>query len=568
MNFFRRLAPSYTPENIMHQGDILVLREKILQAIMVFFTIAGLPVMVTIAVVGIGAESDSVNLVYYGVYLLFLSMTIARGAPYTIRAHILTSIAYLLSVVQVFENGELSDLRAYLIAYTALSAVFFGYRTTIWSLSLGLLTIAGFGIYGTTVPEPAVAVLANIRNGTSWMVIGGAYLLLGGIIAGSISFLVNGLGTHLEQRADLADRLEYERDSLESRIDERTVSLTRSMAQLHAAADISHTIGALTDPETLLQQVAELIKDRFHLYYVGIFLIDGSRQNAVLRAGTGEAGIKMISQGHQLAVGGGSMIGWAVSNRKARIALDVGAEAVRFNNPHLPRTRSEMALPIVTHDQVLGAITIQSDQANAFDENDITILESVANSLGIALENDRLYHETRQSLEEIRALNRDYLQRAWAETIDVYGDLSYDFVNKTAFEPNQKAETNLVEVPMMLRDEVIGTITLEMDRTHLNEEETSFVENVTTQTAIALENARLLHETERRALQEQKLNELASRFSRALSIDEIIRAAVQEFGQLPSVAEVSVQINPTAQQAQPANGGPARPGSNGKEHHG
>ena len=568
MNFFRRLAPSYTPENIMHQGDILVLREKILQAIMVFFTIAGLPVMVTIAVVGIGAESDSVNLVYYGVYLLFLSMTIVRGTPYTIRAHILTSIAYLLSVVQVFENGELSDLRAYLIAYTALSAVFFGYRTTIWSLSLGLLTIAGFGIYGTTVPEPAVAVLANIRNGTSWMVIGGAYLLLGGIIAGSISFLVNGLGTHLEQRADLADRLEYERDSLESRIDERTVSLTRGMAQLHAAADISHTISALTDPETLLQQVAELIKDRFHLYYVGIFLIDGSRQNAVLRAGTGEAGIKMISQGHQLAVGGGSMIGWAVSNRKARIALDVGAEAVRFNNPHLPRTRSEMALPIVTHDQVLGAITIQSDQANAFDENDITILESVANSLGIALENDRLYHETRQSLEEIRALNRDYLQRAWAETIDVYGDLSYDFINKTAFEPSQKAETNLVEVPMMLRDEVIGTITLEMDRTHLNEEETSFVENVTTQTAIALENARLLHETERRALQEQKLNELASRFSRALSIDEIIRAAVQEFGQLPSVAEVSVQINPTAQQAQPANGGPARPGSNGKEHHG
>ena len=568
MNFFRRLAPSYTPENISHQGDILVLREKILQAIMVFFSIAGLPVMISIAVVGIGAESDSVNLVYYGVYLLFLSMTIARGAPYTIRAHILTSIAYLLSVVQVFENGELSDLRAYLIAYTALSAVFFGYRTTIWSLSLGMLTIAGFGIYGTTVPEPVVAVLANIRNGTSWMVIGGAYLLLGGIIAGSISFLVNGLGTHLEQRADLADRLEYERDSLESRIDERTVSLTRGMAQLHAAADISHTISALTDPETLLQQVAELIKDRFHLYYVGIFLIDGSRQNAVLRAGTGEAGIKMISQGHQLAVGGGSMIGWAVSNRKARIALDVGAEAVRFNNPHLPRTRSEMALPIVTHDQVLGAITIQSDQANAFDENDITILESVANSLGIALENDRLYHETRQSLEEIRALNRDYLQRAWAETIDVYGDLSYDFVNKTAFEPNQKAETNLVEVPMMLRDEVIGTITLEMDRTHLNEEETSFVENVTTQTAIALENARLLHETERRALQEQKLNELASRFSRALSIDEIIRAAVQEFGQLPSVAEVSVQINPTAQQAQPANGGPARPGSNGKEHHG
>jgi GAF domain-containing protein len=260
------------------------------------------------------------------------------------------------------------------------------------------------------------------------------------------------------------------------------------------------------------------------------------------------------------------MIGWAVGNRKARIALDVGAEAVRFNNPHLPHTRSELALPIIAHDNVLGAITIQSDQPNAFDENDIIILENVSNSLGIALENDRLYNETRQSLEEIRTLNRDYLQRAWAETIESYGDLSYDFENKAVYG-KQSGETNIIEVPMMLRDEVIGTIVLEMDRPRLEEEETSFVENVTTQTAIALENARLLHETERRAVQEQKLNELASRFSRALSIDEIIRAAAQEFGQLPSVAEVSVQIHPTAQQSQSVITGTARTGSNGKEHH-
>ncbi len=99
-------------------------------------------------------------------------------------------------------------------------------------------------------------------------------------------------------------------------------------------------------------------------------------------------------------------------------------------------------------------------------------------------------------------------------------------------------------VPLTLRGEVIGEIALEMDRGALSEEEGSFIENITTQTAIALENARLLQETEHKAYQEQKLNEISSRFSRAMNIDEILRAAVQELGQLPAVSEVSVHLNP------------------------
>ncbi len=111
--------------------------------------------------------------------------------------------------------------------------------------------------------------------------------------------------------------------------------------------------------------------------------------------------------------------------------MDVGSEAVRFNNPRLPLTRSEMALPIIAHYEILGAFTIQSEKANAFAEDDITILEGVADSLAVALENARLYQETRQNLEEIRALNRDYLQRAWAETVQTSGDLAYEYENKT-----------------------------------------------------------------------------------------------------------------------------------------
>jgi GAF domain-containing protein len=220
----------------------------------------------------------------------------------------------------------------------------------------------------------------------------------------------------------------------------------------------------------------------------------------------------------------------------------------------------------MAHDHVQGAVTIQSDKPNAFDENDITILENIVDGLAIALENDRLYHETRKSLEEIRMLNRDYLQRAWAETLETYGELAYDFENPNAAVETQARKTETVELPLLLRDEVIGTITLEVDRPALTAEETSFVENVTTQAAIALENARLLHDTERRAIQEQKLNELAAGFSRALTIDELIRSAAQELGQLPTVAEVSVQLSPAGQTAPLSSPPGLKRNGNGKEH--
>ncbi|HID90141.1 MAG TPA: GAF domain-containing protein, partial [Anaerolineae bacterium] len=160
----------------------------------------------------------------------------------------------------------------------------------------------------------------------------------------------------------------------------------------------------LHDGEELLPQTVELIRERFDLYYVGIFLLDETGQWAVLRAGTGEAGKRMLQQGHKLEVGGRSMIGWCTAHGEARIALDVGAEAVRFDNPLLPETRSEMALPLVSRGRVIGAMTIQSDKPAAFTEEDITALQTMADQLATAIENARLFAETQQALKETQEL--------------------------------------------------------------------------------------------------------------------------------------------------------------------
>jgi PAS domain S-box-containing protein len=156
--------------------------------------------------------------------------------------------------------------------------------------------------------------------------------------------------------------------------------------QLQTAAEVSRAVGSILDPEALAPQVVDLVRERFNLYYAGLFLVDQTGEWtgepykwAVLRAGTGEAGRQMLRQGHKLEIGGTSMIGWCIANKQARITLDVGEDAVRFDNPHLPNTRSELALPLINRGRPIGALTIQSDQEAAFTKEDIAALQTMCN---------------------------------------------------------------------------------------------------------------------------------------------------------------------------------------------
>lgn len=175
--------------------------------------------------------------------------------------------------------------------------------------------------------------------------------------------------------------------------------------QLQTAAAVSSAASSILDPDTLLPQMVELIRDRFDLYYAGVFLVSEDGRYAVLRAGTGEAGRKMLEAGHRLEVGGQSMIGWCVANGQARIALDVGQEAIRFDNPFLPETRSELALPLISRGRVIGAMTIQSIRPAAFDQDDVTVLQTMADQLANAIENARLFQERERRITELAIVN-------------------------------------------------------------------------------------------------------------------------------------------------------------------
>lgn len=348
----------------------------------------------------------------------------------------------------------------------------------------------------------------------------------------------------LERQKVLSAELKNNQGSLELQIAQRTNDLERRLLQLRTAAEISRTIGAVLQPKELMDQVVDLVQTRFKLYYVGVFLLDKTGEYAVLQSGSGEAGELMLSEGHRLEVGGNSMIGWTTAHRQARIALDVGAEAVRFQNPHLPETHSELALPILKGSQTLGAMTVQSTQTKAFDQDDITILQSIADSLATALENARLFSEVQSNLDEIQTLHRQYLAQAWSESSTHLREMSYSFEQtppQTSLEPSETQSS--LEVPLVLRDQVIGNLTLETKHGNLTPEERTFIDSVTTQATLALENVRLLEETQRRAERERIAAQVSSHVWASNDIHAILRTALKELGDSLQVSEGSIQLD-------------------------
>ncbi len=179
-----------------------------------------------------------------------------------------------------------------------------------------------------------------------------------------------------------------------------TTGVERHATLLNASARVSRSIASILDLGLLLNRTVDIICDEFGFYYAGVFLVDDSNEWAVLKAGRGNAGRAMVAEGHKLHIGGNSMIGAAIANRSGRIALDVGAEAVFFKNPHLPQTRSEMALPLISGDEVIGALTVQSEIEAAFNDEDIAALQTMADHLGVAIANAKLHRQNHDLLRQ------------------------------------------------------------------------------------------------------------------------------------------------------------------------
>ncbi|MCC6298542.1 MAG: GAF domain-containing protein [Anaerolineales bacterium] len=359
--------------------------------------------------------------------------------------------------------------------------------------------------------------------------------------------------------------------SLEHRVAERTADLEQARLQsesrardLQSISEISRIISSEQRLNILLPLITRLVSEKFGFYHAGIFLIDESRSYAVLQAANSEGGQRMLNRGHRLELGTG-IVGNVAATGKTRIALDVGVDAVFFDNPDLPATRSEMALPLNVRGETIGALDVQSAKAGAFTENESNIFGILADQIAIAIENARLFARTQQALTEAQTLYSQYLQKEWKAFRSKAPNVGYrqaptggkplqvpletDEIRQAlqqgetvvSKENGSQTEPAMI-VPIKLRGETIGVLNIKApvkDHTW-SKDEIGMIESVSERLALALENARLFEETTRRAERERLVSEITGKIRSVNDPQAMIQTALDELRSALGASRVQV----------------------------
>lgn len=327
----------------------------------------------------------------------------------------------------------------------------------------------------------------------------------------------------------MVDQLETIQQSLEKRIEYRT-------EQLRASNEVGKIASTILDPDTLVTQTVNLIANAFSYYFVAIFLISDERW-AELKDATGTPGEVLKENRHRILISENNLVGAAIVKKEAQIALDVGEGAKIFYNPLLPYTRSELTLPLVVGDRVIGALDVQSTREADFNPEDISALQGMANQVAIAIENARLFKEMDEALEELRQANRQYVVTSWSEKLK--GE-KMEFATRE-LGARDGEELQEIQIGLNLRDQSIGQIRLQTDA-EWTQEDQAWVESLATQVAISLENARLIEESQESALRERLSASIVQKIWASNSIDGILQTAVRELGRALEASEATIEL--------------------------
>ncbi len=398
---------------------------------------------------------------------------------------------------------------------------------------------------------------ARKRLGEPYLAISVAILFLGLILGGLmdisvpilsfadlISVSVLGYGV---VRRQLFNPLRELTQDLEGKVEERTQELARAAAelekanlalsrrskQLEAAAQVARNAAAIRDLRQLLDVTVRLISDRFGFYHAGIFLVDDAREYAVLRAASSEGGQRMLKRGHKLRVGEVGIVGYVAGTGKPRIALDVGEDAVFFNNPDLPMTRSEMGLPLVMHGEVIGVLDVQSTEPGAFSDEDVAILQTMADQVALAIENARLLAEAEARLQEMNILLGRYSRAGWEEL--AAGRTGWGYVyDGLEVLPRQAVEDTTdiqrearLTVPLQVRGTTVGRLALLMREGTPSPEAVALAQTVAEQAGLALENARLFLQTQQALGEAEALYRASRAIGAATTPDDVEEALIE-----------------------------------------
>ncbi|MBL8089913.1 MAG: GAF domain-containing protein [Anaerolineales bacterium] len=498
------------------------------------------------------------------VFLVLLTFTVSsymlsRTTYYQVGAYIFTYSFTALGFYTIL-NGRASSIDIAVATTVHIGIV----------ISSVLLSRRGFLILvllatGAAFTSPLYSTLP-VQSTDSFVRSGGVVLTIGLILYGINNFRAKLEKEQLAKLTEVNQKLEDLSASQEQNILERTQALKEASEQLQqratrlqSIAEISQEIvSSITQkPDEVLGRITQIVSKKLGYYHVGIFLLDKDEEYAVLRAANSRGGQKMLARRHQLKVGGAGIVGYATQSGRPRIALDTTTDAVFFNNPDLPETRSEISLPLKYGNKILGALDVQSSQPNAFKDEDVDTLSALANQIAIVVKDI-------QNAEDIKygVANRN-IKFSQRDTKQGYSFQPDGSIIVTALPQNNpqlekaiasgetvilsapsKNSQPTIAVPVKFREQIIGIIHIEASENNRNwtEDEVTLVQAISDRAALALENARLLEDSQRRASKEQAIGEISTKITASTDIEAILRTAVRELGTQISGTQVTVEI--------------------------
>ena len=493
-----------------------------------------------------------------------------------IMAKIVVPLALMLAVTitSLASNGLKNTSLVAVPVIIAIGAILLGQRAIVIVTTIALISVVYIG-YADLTNRIQVFVRAGLDDA----------IIIPVLVLASAS-VINALITRLYEninRARASEEIQKRenaelnelRESLEVRVSKRTAELQlanqineRRARQFQAVAEVTKIISSIQNLETLLPRITHMISEQFNIYHTGIFLLDKNREYAVLRAANSAGGNKMVELGHKLSIGQTGIVGFVTATGQPRIALDVGADAIFFNNPNLPNTRSEMALPLRYSGEVIGALDVQSMESNAFTQDDVDVLFTLADQVAVAINNAATIEEAQKSLMEAQTTIRKSTLDAWqvmkpksmqyglslteASLKPLDGPLGGDDIHealtkgKTVLTGEKDKSTNLT-IPIRLRGQVVGVVNLNTkNKFNLTEDDVDIAESIAERLSLALESATLLQSTQYRADFERVTADITSRISASTRFETILKTAAEELSRALGGSDVLVQIEPVA----------------------
>jgi GAF domain-containing protein len=514
-------------------------REKFLQRILVIAAVIGILAVIPAV---LGTDDALLQAIYIGVYVTIVVATVFR-LPYLIKAGIFVALPLILGIASLSETGIRGDSLFFLLAFVTLSTLLIGPRSGIVTIIISELIIitTGYLILGdhyTLSDEFAFA-----GDLTEWITAGATQLLISLVVITGLRMLQDSIFQTQLQNEIMVAALRESQVDLENRVELRTKELARKTDQLSASTFVARQAAEIQDLDSLLSSTVNLIAKNFNLYHTGIYLINERGDFVVLQAASSEGGNKLLQRGYRLPVGMQSSIGFAAVEKKPRIVLKVNRDNA---TPELPDTRSELSLPLIVRNKLIGVLDLQSAESDAFQHDDVDVFQTLADQIAVAIENVRLLNESQRLVSQLEIASGAEVRENW-QSASPSRKLAYHY-SATGLRPTSNPAPsngrNLLEVPLLLRGQEIGKIALKRkdDFQNFTPQEESVATEVATQTALALENIRLVEHTRQRAERERAIASIANRIRETMDLEMVLRTTAREIQSTMNLQEAEVRL--------------------------